>query len=82
MKRLFSTRPVRPFLLEAVEVYQQEEPIGLLGVVEFCRAARFFAEARVVDDPEGLLKHSRDFSRVRHIFGHDPLVELLGSHMA
>jgi hypothetical protein len=45
-------------LLEAVEVFQEEELGGLLGVVEFGRAARFLAE-RVVDIAEGLLKHGR-----------------------
>ena len=41
---------------EAVEVFQEQQPGGLLGVVEFGGAAGFFAED-VVDVFEGLFKH-------------------------
>jgi hypothetical protein len=43
-------------LLEAVEVFQEEEPRGLLGVVQFGGAASLFPE-HVVDVLEGLLEH-------------------------
>ena len=43
-------------LFEAVEVFEEEEPGGLLGVVELGGAARLFPE-NVVDILEGLLKH-------------------------
>ena len=43
-------------LLQPVEVFQEQEPGGLLGVVEFGRAAGFFPE-NVVDVLEGLFEH-------------------------
>ena len=43
-------------LLQAVEVFQEEEPGGLLGVVELGGAAGLFPED-VVDVFEGLFKH-------------------------
>jgi hypothetical protein len=43
-------------LFEAVEVFQEEEPGCLLGVVELGRATGFLAES-VVDVSEGLLEH-------------------------
>jgi hypothetical protein len=47
-------------LLEAVEILEEQEPGGLLGVVEFGGAAGFLAED-VIDVSEGLFEHS--FSR-------------------
>jgi len=44
-------------LLEAVEVFQEQQPGGLLGVVEFCGAAGLFPED-VVDILESLLEHA------------------------
>jgi hypothetical protein len=41
---------------EVVEVFEEEQPGGLLGVVEFSGASGFFAED-VVDVFEGLLEH-------------------------
>ncbi len=46
----------RLVLLQAVEVFQEQEPGGLLGVVELGRAAGLFPED-VVDVLEGLFKH-------------------------
>ena len=43
-------------LLEAVEVFEEEQPGRLLGVVELGRAARLFPED-VVDVFEGLFEH-------------------------
>ena len=43
-------------LLQTVEVFQEQQPGGLLGVVEFGGAAGFFPED-VVDVLEGLFKH-------------------------
>ena len=43
-------------VLEGVEVFQEEEPGGLLGVVEFAGAAGVFPED-VVDVFEGLFEH-------------------------
>ena len=43
-------------LLQTVEVFQEQEPGGLLGVVEFGRAAGLFPED-IVDVLEGLFKH-------------------------
>ena len=43
-------------LLQAVEVFQEEQPGGLLGVVELGGAAGFFPE-NVVDVLEGLFEH-------------------------
>jgi len=41
---------------EAVEVFEEEQPGRLLGVIEFSGATGFLAE-HVVDVSEGLLKH-------------------------
>ena len=54
---------VGPVLLQRVEVFQEEEPGGLLGVVELRGAARLFPE-NVVDILEGLFKHSLNLSDV------------------
>ena len=43
-------------VLQGVEVFQEEQPGGLLGVVEFAGAAGVFPE-NVVDIAEGLFKH-------------------------
>lgn len=43
-------------LFEAIEIFEEEEPGGLFGVVEFGGAARLLAE-NVVNVLEGLLKH-------------------------
>ena len=48
---------VCPVLFQAVEIFQEEEPGGLLGVVEFRGATGLFPE-NVVDVFEGLFKHS------------------------
>ena len=48
-------------LLQAVEVFQEQEPGGLLGVVELGGAAGLFPED-VVDVLEGLFKHERAVS--------------------
>ncbi len=51
-------------LLQAVEVFQEEEPGGLLGVVELGGAAGLFPED-VVDVFEGLFEHEKgSFSSV------------------
>ena len=47
-------------LFEAVEVFEEEEPGGLLGVVEFGGAAGFFPED-VVDVFEGLFEHGDEY---------------------
>ena len=47
---------VGPVLLQPVEVFQEQQPRGLLGVVQFGRAAGLFPED-VVDILEGLFKH-------------------------
>ena len=47
---------VGPVLLQPVQVFQEEEPRGLLGVVQFGGAAGLFPED-VVDVFEGLFKH-------------------------
>ena len=46
-------------MFEAVEVFEEEEPGGLLGVVELGGAAGLFAED-VVDVFEGLFEHDGD----------------------
>jgi hypothetical protein len=43
-------------VFEAFEVFEEEKPGGLFGVIEFGGAARFFAE-NVVDVSEGLFEH-------------------------
>ena len=48
---------VGPVLFQAVEIFQEEEPGGLLGVVEFGGAAGLFPE-NVVDVFEGLFEHA------------------------
>lgn len=52
LQRRFS----RPVLLQAVQVLEEEEPGGLLGVVKFGRAARLLPQD-VVDGFEGGFKH-------------------------
>jgi hypothetical protein len=42
--------------LPAIEVFQEEEPRGLLGIVQLGRAAGLFPE-NVVDVLEGLFEH-------------------------
>ncbi len=44
-------------LLQPVEVFQEQQPGGLLGVVELGGAAGFFPED-VVDVLEGLFEHA------------------------
>src|SRR6266568_18600 len=52
-------------LLEGVEVFQEKEPGGLLGVVQLRSATGLFAED-VVNVLEGLFKHDpKDYSQVR-----------------
>ena len=51
-----SAASIGPVLLQAVEVFQEEQPRGLLGVVEFGGAAGLFPE-HVVDVFEGLFEH-------------------------
>jgi fumarate hydratase, class I len=46
-------------LLQAVEVFQEQQPGGLLGVVQFGGAAGLFPED-VVDVLEGLFKHGKN----------------------
>jgi hypothetical protein len=55
-------------LFEAVEIFEEEEPGGLLGVVELGGAAGFFAEG-VVDVAEGLFEHFRMERRWRPFMG-------------
>ena len=45
-------------VFECVEVFEEEQPRGLLGVVEFAGAAGIFPE-NVVDIFEGLFEHGR-----------------------
>ena len=49
-------------LLQPIQIFQEEQPGGLFGVVEFGGAAAFFPEG-VVDILEGLFKHERRASR-------------------
>ena len=49
-------------VFEGVEVFQEEQPGGLLGVIEFAGAAGVFPED-VVDVFEGLFKHPSSISR-------------------
>jgi hypothetical protein len=51
---------------EAVEIFQEQQPGRLLGVIEFRGAAGFLAQ-HVVNIPEGLFKHER--ASVRGKFG-------------
>ena len=51
-------RFVGSVLLQPVQVFQEQQPRGLLGVVQFGRAAGLFPED-VVDVLEGLLKHGQ-----------------------
>ena len=48
---------VGPVLLQPVEVFQEEQPGGLLGVVQLGGAAGLFPED-VVDVLEGLFEHA------------------------
>ena len=50
-------------LLQAVEVFEEDEPGGLLGVVEFGGATGFFAEG-VANVAEGLFKHGAGWMRM------------------
>ena len=50
-------------LLQPVEVFQEQQPGGLLGVVEFGGAAGLFPED-VVDVFEGLFKHGHYFLKI------------------
>ena len=43
-------------LLQSIEVFQEQEPGGLLGVIQFGGATGFFPED-IVDVLEGLLEH-------------------------
>ena len=47
-------------LLQPIEVFQEEEPGGLLRVIQFRRASRLFPED-VVDIFEGLFEHGHLF---------------------
>ena len=49
-------RPRRPVLLQAVKVFQEQQPGCLLGVIQFGRASRLFPED-VVDILESLFEH-------------------------
>jgi hypothetical protein len=49
-------RLVRPVLLQPVEVFQEQQPRGLLRVVQLGSATSLLAE-NVVDIPEGLFEH-------------------------
>ena len=51
----FKRRFVRFVLFQAVEVFQEQQPRGLFGVVQFGGAAGFFSED-IVDVFEGLLE--------------------------
>ena len=46
----------RLVLLQPIQVFEKEEPRGLLGVIELGRSACFFPE-NVVDIFEGLVEH-------------------------
>jgi len=43
-------------LLQAVQIFQEQQPGGLFRVVQLTGATGFFAEG-IVDVPEGLFKH-------------------------
>ncbi len=47
-------------VFEGIEVFQEEEPRSLLGVIEFAGAACIFPE-NIVDIFEGLFKHAKPF---------------------
>ena len=47
---------------EGIEVFKEEEPGGLLGVIELCGAAGFLAED-IIDISEGLFEHSNALQR-------------------
>jgi hypothetical protein len=49
-------RDVGAVLFKPVEILEEQQPGGLLGVIELGGAARFFAQC-VVDVAEGLFKH-------------------------
>jgi hypothetical protein len=49
-------------------VFQEEQPRGLLGVIQFCCAAGFFPE-HVIDVSESLFKHSGDLSKSSAYYG-------------
>ena len=51
-------RASRALSLEAVELFEKEQPRSLLGVIQLGRAAGLFAE-NVVDVPKSLFKHIR-----------------------
>jgi len=53
---LFQSSLIGFVLLQPVQIFQEEEPRGLLGIVQLARTARFFPED-VVDVFEGLLEH-------------------------
>ena len=48
---------VRLVLLQRVEIFQEQEPGGLLGIVQLGRAAGFLPE-HIVDVSKGLVKHA------------------------
>ena len=48
----------RPFLLQVIEVFQEEQPGGLLGVIELGTTAIFLPE-NIVNVLEGLLERGR-----------------------
>ena len=48
-------------LLQPVEIFQEQQPRGLLGVVQLGGAARLFAQ-NIVDVFEGLFEHSLNLS--------------------
>ena len=52
----FELRFHRLAVFQLVEILQEQQPRGLLGVVQLGGAARFLAQV-VVDIPEGLFKH-------------------------
>ena len=49
-------------LLQPVQIFEEEEPGGLLGVIQFGRTARFFPED-VVNIFEGLFEHGATFQK-------------------
>jgi len=49
-------RLVGTVLLQPVQIFQEEKPGGLFGVVKFAGSARLFAK-NVINISEGLFKH-------------------------
>ena len=49
-------------LLQRVQIFQEKEPGGLLGIVEFRGATGLFSED-IIDIFEGLFKHEKESRR-------------------